>query len=120
MYRYIMIYELKPEHVDDYRKMHTEAHKSEFKDQLKAIRDAGSTQMMTFIFNNYSVLYVECDAPIDEYFEKLGEYDANTKWQNVTSPWFATTPSFDGSDKQEPLEKIFDLEQQLEGELKPY
>ena len=120
MNRYIMVYELKPEHVDDYRKMHKTAHQSEFKDQLDAIRDAGCTQMMTFLFKNYSVLYVECEDDIDAYFEKLGEYDANTKWQKVTAPWFAATPSFDGEAKQQPLEKIFDLQQQLNGELKPY
>ena len=120
MNRYIMVYELKPEKVDDYRKMHINAHKSEFKDQLDAIRDSNCHQMMTFLYKNCSILYVETEENIDDLFAKLGEFEANTKWQKVTAPWFAVTPSFDGSAKSEPIEKIFDLQQQLNGELKPY
>jgi L-rhamnose mutarotase len=120
MNRYIMIYELKPEHVDDYRKMHKTAHLTEFKDQLDAIRDSNCQQMMTFLYKNWSILYVETDEEIDALFTKLGEFEANSKWQKVTAPWFATTPSFDGSAKSEPIEKIFDLQQQLKGELKPF
>ncbi len=120
MNRYIMMYELKPENVDDYRQMHKNCHHTEFKDQLDAIRDAGFHQMCTFLFENYSVLYVECDGDIDDYFARLGEFEANTKWQKVTAPWFAMTPSFDGNAKQAPIEKIFDLQQQLDGELKPF
>lgn len=120
MNRYIMIYELKPEHVDDYRKMHKNCHKTEFKNQLAAIRDSDCTQMMTFLYKNWSILYVECEDAIDDMFAKLGEFDANAKWQKVTAPWFAVTPSFDGSAKSQPIEKIFDLQQQLKGELKPF
>lgn len=120
MNRYVMFYELKPEHVDDYRKMHKTAHESKFKDQLDAIKDAGFNQMITFLWKNYSVLYVECDGDLDEYFAKLGEFPANSRWQKVTAPWFAVTPSFDGEVKQAPIEKIFDLQQQLSGELKPF
>lgn len=120
MNRYIMVYELKPENVKDYEKMHETCHQTQFKDQLVACKEAGCEQMLTFIFKNYSILYVECEADIDTYFAKLGEFPANEKWQKVTAPWFAAVPSFDGSSKMEPIKKIFDLNQQLNGELRAY
>jgi L-rhamnose mutarotase len=100
--------------------MHKNCHLTEFKDQLTAIRGADCTQMITFLYKNYSILYVECEGDIDNMFAKLGKFDANTKWQKVTSPWFASSASFDGSAKSQPIEKIFDLQQQLNGELKSF
>ena len=41
MNTYLMIAELKPEHVDQYREMHRTCHKTEFSDQLTAIRNCG-------------------------------------------------------------------------------
>lgn len=117
MNKYLMIAELKPEDVNKYREMHLTCHKTQFNDQLEAIRNCGCASMMTFVWKNYSLLYAECEGTIEEFFDKLGETPANIKWSAVTSPWF--NPD-NGVEFLPPLEKVFDLEQQLNGELKPY
>ena len=120
MNSYIMVFELKPEFIDNYRRMHNTCHLAEYKDMLDAIKSSGCKEMKTFLFKNYSILYVECDDEIDVMFSKLGKTDANIKWQKVTDPWFAE-PSVDESQgESNPVEKIFDLQQQLNGELKQY
>lgn len=117
MNTYLMIAELKPEHVDQYREMHLTCHKTQFSDQLTAIRSCGCKQMMTFVWKNYSLLYAECECTIEEFFEVLEKTDANIKWSAVTAPWF--NPE-NGVTFLPPIEKVFDLEQQLNGELKPF
>lgn len=116
MNRYVMVYELKPEHVNDYAEMHRNAHLSEFKGQLRAIKDAGAQNCITYIYKNFSILLIECEN-LDRFFERLGQSEENSKWQTHTAPWFAETPKFDGSVKTVPIEKIFDMQQQLQGRL---
>lgn len=120
MNTYLMIAKLKPEDVDKYRMMHKTCHTTEYRDQLDAIKNCGCKQMLTFLWKDYSLLYAECEGTIEEFFEALGETDANKKWSSVTGPWFADKDDPEHRDFIPPLEKIFDLQQQLKGELKPY
>jgi L-rhamnose mutarotase len=77
-------------------------------------------ECVVYIYKNYSILLIECE-DLEESFNKLGENEASQKWNEVVLPMFAGTPKFDGSEKQEPCKKIFDLKQQLEeGKLEQY
>jgi L-rhamnose mutarotase len=66
---------------------------------------------------NESILFYQCE-DIDESFAALGKDDDNNEWQAFIASWFAGTPKFDGSEKVKPLEKIFDLNEQLDGFLR--
>jgi L-rhamnose mutarotase len=114
-----MVYELKPEHVKDYAEMHKTAHQTVWKAELDALKKAGARNCITYIYKNYSILLIECEE-IDDFFTKLGKSEDNRKWQATTAPWFAVTAKFDGSAKAEPIEKIFDLREQLKGRLTKY
>jgi L-rhamnose mutarotase len=66
---------------------------------------------------NASILFYQCE-DIDESFSALGKDDDNNEWQEFIASWFAGTPKFDGSEKVKSLEKIFDLNEQLDGFLR--
>jgi len=119
MKRYCMINELKEEHVSDYVEIHKNAHLTEWKTQLDALKAAGAENCIVYIYKNLSILIYECE-DIDESFASLGQIEDNNRWQATVAPWFAGTPKFDGTQKVVSMEKIFDLKQQLEGKLDQY
>ena len=116
MKRYCLVYELKDEHVKDYVEIHENAHKTAWRTQLDALKEAGAENCIVYNYKNLSIIFYECE-DIDESFKKLGEIEANQAWQATVAPWFAETPRFDGSETVQPVQKIFDLKQQLNGEL---
>lgn len=113
---YCLVNELKPEHVQDYVDIHVNAHKTEWKTQLEALKAAGAQSCISFLFGNYSILFYQC-GDIDESFSKLGTIEDNNRWQRHIASWFANNPKFDGSEKVQSLRKIFDLNEQLNGFL---
>jgi L-rhamnose mutarotase len=115
---YCMVNELKDEYVKDYIDIHKNAHKTHWKTQLRALKDAGAENCICFMDGNKAILFYQCEE-INESFTKLGKDDDNNRWQAHIASWFANSPKFDGSQKVTGLEKIFDLNEQLKGELKP-
>ena len=62
-----------------------------------------------------------CDDDIDTDFMRLAEDPRRAAWEEFTQPMFANSPKFDGSVKTEGIEKVLDLNQQLdEGRLSQY
>ena len=119
MKRYCLVYELKEENVKDYVDIHKEAHKTHWRTQLDALKEAGARNCIVYNYKSLSIIFYECE-DIDESFTKLGANEANLRWQETVAPWFAEIPKFDGSQKVQPVEKIFDLNQQLEGKLEQF
>lgn len=118
--RYVMINELKPEHVQDYIDMHMNCPSSEiYKGQLDALKEAGAEECIVYMWKNYSILIVKTD-DIDAYMKKLGETHANQIWEEKATPWFANATKFDGSCEMEFLQKVFDMKQMVEGDFNPY
>jgi L-rhamnose mutarotase len=117
--RYCTVYELKEEHIKDYSDLHRKAHLSEWKPQLEALKQAGAENCMVYIYKNLAIMFYECE-DIDVSFTELGNIEINQKWQAYEASWFKDTPKFDGSEVTISLEKIFDLNQQLEGFLDQY
>ena len=65
------------------------------------------------------MIYV-CD-DIDKSFTRLGNDPRRLEWEEYTQPMFLNSPKFDGSVKTTGIEKIFDLNEQLdEGELSQF
>jgi len=106
--RYCIIIEVKAEHIEEYIKIHKEP----WRDMLEAIRDAGIKDEIIYFHKNQSIIFMECD-DFEYSNAKLRATDVCKKWDEKLVPWF------------EPVEiafpeKIFDLNQQLEGQLLDY
>jgi L-rhamnose mutarotase len=113
---YCLVNEIKPEHRQDYIDIHKNAHKTHWRTQLDALKEAGAENCLVFMFGNYAILFYQCEE-INESFEKLGAIEANNRWQEHIASWFAGKPKFDGTEPVKGLEKIFDLNEQLDGRL---
>jgi len=107
MRKYCLVAELKTEHIDEY----VDIHKNAWPEMLKAIKNAGAEEEILFIYKNLSIIFFLCP-DIDELFRKLNEEEVTKKWNATVGPWFEKAPAF--------VEKIFDLNQQLEGKLEQY
>ena len=107
MKKYLCVIEIKPEFEKEYIAIHL----NPWREMLEAIRDAGYTKEALFYYKNQSIIYLECpdDTSHQECNSKLRSTDACKKWDITVCPWFAANPVM--------CEKIFDLNQQLEGKL---
>ncbi|MBC5647623.1 L-rhamnose mutarotase [Christensenella tenuis] len=107
---YCVVNELKPEHVKDYSEYHRNAHKTEWKTQLKVLREAGMELCNVYIWRNYAIMVVGCE-DLDECYRRLATMEDNLRWQELMSGFFAGQPKFDGTETIS-LEQIFDLAEQ--------
>lgn len=117
--RYMMINEIKPEYMDEYVKSHETMHEGLWKEQLDALQKAGAKECICYMHGNLAILLYECD-DIDESFSALGKDPRREAWEKYTQPMFAGQPKFDGSAQVPLIKKIFDMKQQLNGELGKY
>jgi len=104
MKKYLLIIKVKPECRDEYIAIH----KNPWREMLDAIKESGFVNEIIWYFEDQSIIYLECEDH-DECNTKLRLTDACKKWDIEMIPRFNTEPVF--------AEKIFDLNQQLEGEL---
>ena len=115
MKRYCFVIEIKPEHVKDY----CDIHRNPWPEILTEIKKAGARELLIWNYKNFSIVYYECE-DIDELYARVGKTEAAKKWNMTVGPWFEESPVLDGSDSVGSLEKIFDLNQQLNGRLEPF
>ena len=107
MKKYCFVIKLKKEHVEEYK----EIHRNVWPEMLQAIQKAGAKEETLYIYENLSIVTFECE-DLDEVYKKLGEEDVVKKWDATVGPWFESiSPN---------LEKIFDLNQQLNGKLEQF
>ena len=106
MKKYLLIIKVKPE----FRKEYIDIHLNPWREMLEAIRDAGFTNEVIWYFEDQSIIYLECEDH-DSCNAALRASDICKKWDVTVCPWFAADPVV--------AEKIFDLNQQLEGTLLP-
>lgn len=118
--RYVMVNELKPEHVEDYKRLHKTCLETQFKGQPQAMRDSGAIETLVYIYKNFSIVYIETELELDEVFERLDKTHSNQIWQDEANPWFAVPTTFDGAQEAQYLEKIFDSTQMINGEFNEF
>jgi L-rhamnose mutarotase len=105
MHKHLMVIKVKPECRDIY----VSTHKNPWREMLEAIRDAGFYNELIWYFEDHSIIYFECEGDYNAANAKLREADVCKKWDLEMIPRFA-------ADAVMP-EKIFDLQQQLQGSL---
>lgn len=106
--RYCLIIEVKEEHIKEYIKIHKEP----WREMLQAIRDSGIKDEIIYFHKNQSIIFMECD-DFEYCNTKLRATEVCKKWDELLVPWFEDV------DIAFP-EKIFDLNQQLDGKLLEY
>ncbi len=115
MKRYCLVLELKEEYIDDY----CDIHRNAWQEILESIKDNGAKELLIWNYKNLSIVYYEVD-DIDKLYEKLNQLEVTEKWNVTVGPWFKTGLPTDKDGKFITCEKIFDLNQQLEGRLQQY
>lgn len=113
MKKYCMVFKIKRKFIKDY----IEIHKNAWPEQVNAIRDSGAEKCVMYMHDNISILYCEC-ADVNKWLENLLNNETYKKWLKVVATWMEKSKTGDNS--LNILEKIFDLEQQLVGKIKPY
>lgn len=107
MNKYLIIIKVKPENREEYINIH----KDPWREMLEAIRDAGFVNEVIWYFEDQSIIYLECE-DLNNCDAALRATEICKKWDVTVCPWFAADPVVG--------EKIFDLNQQLNGSLQPY
>jgi len=107
----LFVNRLKPESIGDYSEYHKEAHKTRWKSQIAAIRNAGFKICDVYVYGDLSIVIMEGD-DLDACFERLGKDEDNKQWQALMGDFFVASPKFDGTEIA--AEKVFDLNAQYE------
>ncbi|MCL4415540.1 MAG: L-rhamnose mutarotase [Actinobacteria bacterium] len=113
--RYCIVLEIKEEFVDKYKNIHINA----WPELLRAEQECGITNELIWIYKNLAIVYIECN-DLKETFKKIALNEVEMKWDKTVSPWFKNVEILEDSNKIPVLEKIFDLNQQLEGSFDQY
>lgn len=112
---YCIVLEVKEEFLDEYKDMH----RNPWRGVLKAIKKSGAENLLIWSYKNFSIIFFECE-DINKFYKKYNEVDIVKKWHAMIKPWLIESPPIDGSEEIKPLEKIFDVNQQIKGNLKPF
>ena len=99
-----LIIPIKKEHREEYVSLH----ENPWMEMLKAIKDAGFTNEVIYYHNDQSIIFLECE-DFEAANSKLRASLVCKKWDALVCPWFSADPIFPA--------KIFDLNQQLHGQL---
>ena len=115
MNRYCFVIEVNEDQIEDY----VQLHKNPWQETLQGLKDAGAVELLIYRYKNYSILFWECE-DINEVYRKWGANETCAKWNARLADAYKETPSIDGTNSVDTLEKIFDLKQQLSGQLQQY
>ena len=117
MKRYCLVLELKEEFIDQY----CDIHRNPWPELLEAIKENGAKELIIWNYKNLSIVYYECE-DIDFLYEKLNKLEITEKWDDIIKKDVAFKKTFDidSEGKIITCEKIFDLNQQIEGKLEQF
>lgn len=104
MKKFCIVIPIKQENRQEYIAIH----KQPWREMLEAIKEAGFTNEVIFYHNDQSIIFLECD-DLTACDAVLRATDICKKWDVTVCPWFSGDAVV--------LEKIFDLNQQLDGYL---
>jgi len=111
--KYCIVSKIKRDKVDEYVKYHKQIHKSEHRDLLNVIKKSGVTEEVIFIYDNLCIIYFEAE-DIDKSYEYQRQFEVTKKWDNLMKDLFDSEYKFSGAEKLPVLEKVFDLNEQLD------
>jgi L-rhamnose mutarotase len=109
MNTYCMIYELKPEFIEEYINLHQNCPDY----QINALKDAGAENLEIYIYNNFCIITYELKVSFSVFLNILGQSPDNSRWQKMVDGMFSKKPVITGEDQIQSLKKIFSLKQLL-------
>lgn len=118
MAKYCIVGEVKEEFLDEYKRRHREIHRGKYKDLLRVIKESGVEEETVFMYRNLAIIFYQAD-DLDRCYERQGSSEVASEWNRLMSQMFASSYRFNVSAKLPVLEKVFDLNEQLEGGLNP-
>ena len=118
MAKYCIVGEIKPEYLEEYKKLHKNLHKGPYKELLKVIKQSGVKEEAVFMYRNHAIIFYEAE-DLDRCYQMQGGAEIAKKWNEMMAPMFASSYEFNVSERLPLLEKVFDLNEQLEGRLTP-
>ncbi len=117
MRSYCIVGNLKPECVGKYIEQHKNLHLGKHKELLEVIKDSGIQNEKVFIHENMIIIYFEAE-DLNKSYQIQGKSDIVKQWNETIKPMFADVYNFNKKNHTLPvLEKVFDLNEQLNGEL---
>ena len=105
MNTYCMLYELKPDCVEEYIRLHQNCPDY----QITALKDAGAENLEIYIYNNYCIITYELNVTFAAFLDHLGRSEDNSRWQKMVDGMFVKKPAITGQDQIQSLKKIFSL-----------
>jgi len=115
MKRYCFVIEINEDQMEDY----VAVHKNPWPDTLRLLKEAGAEELVIYRYKNFSILFWKAE-DLNEVYRKWGATEVCKKWNARLAKAYKVSPSIDGSSDVDTLEKIFDLNQQLNGKLEPH
>jgi L-rhamnose mutarotase len=112
MNRYCIVLELEEKFVKNFKDLH----KDPWPEVLKALKENGCDEIIIWSHKNSVIVFYESE-DLDETYRKLDKNEIFQKWGALEGPWIKEGVSKDKEGKFITLEKIFDLKQQISGEL---
>ncbi len=112
MKRYCIVFELKEKYVNDY----CELHRNPWSNILDAMKTSGAKEILVWKYNNFSIIYFECE-DIYKYYKNIMKFSIKQKWDQKVKKWLKYPPKLDEENDIKVCEKIFDLNQQINGNL---
>jgi L-rhamnose mutarotase len=116
MAKYCIVGEVKPEFLEEYKKLHREIHRGPYRELLKVIKDSGVKEEAVFIYKNFAIVFFEAE-DLDRCYKKQAGAEVAKQWNELMAPMFASSYEFNVSERLPVLEKVFDLNEQLAGRL---
>lgn len=114
MAKYCVVGQVKPEYLEEYKKLHKEIHLGAYRDLLKVIKNSGVKDEAVFMHGNLAIIFYEAE-DLDRCYELQGNADAAKRWNELMAPMFSSSYNFNVAEKLPVLEKVFDLNEQLKG-----
>jgi L-rhamnose mutarotase len=118
MAKYCIVGEVKPEYLEEYKRLHRELHRGPYKDLLKIIKESGVQEEAVFMHGTTVIIFYEAE-DLNRAYERQGSSEVARRWNELMAPMFASSYEFNSSEKLPVLEKVFDLTEQLSGKLNP-
>ncbi|MCK4818706.1 L-rhamnose mutarotase, partial [bacterium] len=114
--KYCIVGEVKPEYLEEYKKLHREIHRGPYRELLNVIKESGVKEEAVFMHGNLAIIFYEAE-DLDLCYKRQGSAEAVKRWNELMAPMFDSSYKFNVSEKLPVLKKVFDLNEQLEGEL---
>ena len=105
----MFVQEVKQDKKDEY----IDAHRDIWPELLTAIKESGIEREMIWMHGNYICIYMMSD-DFEKAMASLGEKQIFKDWLEKMGPMLAMMQDYSGEGKVIKLEKVFDLEKQLD------